>query len=195
MPYLVTGTDRKTGRPTQFMSAVSAEALARMSADVRGIDVESCTFVPDPTANGSAGAPMDNEPVELTAPPTSPEPREWRLVEPRTESSPARRWVGLACAALGLCLAVFYASDLHAALAIRQEAQLSRRVLGAHVRSDYELLFGNNPAVNLSTQETLAATKTRIRVDGFLTLLGGVLVVGGLGMYKSNGCPSRNDVD
>ena len=193
MPYLVTGTDRKTGRPTQFTSSVSTEALARMSAEVRGIDVESCTFVADPTAEGSTGVP-ENASVELT-PATNAEPREWRLVEPHTDASPTKRWAGLACAALGLCLAVCYASDLHAALAIRQDAQLSRRVLGAHVRSDYELLFPNNHEVSQSTQETLAATTTRIRVDGFMALLGGALLVGGLGMYKANGSPSRSDVD
>ena len=125
----------------------------------------------------------------------NPGPPEWRLVEPHTEASPAKRWAGLACAALGLCLAVFYALDLHAARAIREDAQLSRRVLATRARSDYELLFPNNLAVNRSTQATLAATKTRIRVDGFMALLGGALLVGGLGMYKSNGARSRDDVD
>ena len=194
MPYVVTGTDRKIARPTQFMSSVSTEALARMSADVRGIDVESCMFVAEPTPDGPVGAPDDGEPVEPT-PRTNPQPREWRLVEPHTEASPTKRWAGLACAALGLCLAVYYASDLPAARAIRQDAQLQRRMLYARVRSDYELLFPNNHEVNKSTQETLAATTARIRVDGFMALLGGVLLVGGLGMYKSNGSPSRSDVD
>jgi hypothetical protein len=175
------------------MSAVSTEPLARMSADVRGIDVESCTFVGEPTPDGPVSVPDDAKPVE-PMPQMNPQPREWRLVEPQTEA-PAKRWLGLACAALGLCLAAFYASDLHAALAIQQDAQLSRRMLSARVRSDYELLFPNNHEVNQTTQETLAATRTRIRVDGFMALLGGVLLVGGLGMYKSNGSQSRNDVD
>ena len=194
MPYVVTGTDRKTGRPTQFMSNVSTVALARMSADVRGIDVESCTFVAEPTADGAVRAPDDGESVELT-PPMNPEPREWRVVEPRKEASPAKRWVGLACAAVGLCLAAFYALDLHAALEIQEDAQLSRRVLETRARSDYELLFPNNAQLNQSTKVTLAATKTRIRVDAFVTLLGGVLLVGGLGMYKLNGADSRDDAD
>jgi hypothetical protein len=164
-----------------------------MSADVRGIEVELCMFVAEPTPDGPASAPDSGNSVELT-PRVNSDAREWRLVEPDTDASPTRRWFGLASAALGLCLAVYHATDLHAALAIRQDAQLARRMLHARVSSSYELTFPNNHEVNKSTQEMLAATTTRIRVDGFMALLGGVLLVGGLGMYKANGFPSRDDV-
>ena len=135
----------------------------------------------------------DVDPVESPAG-RKPDVREWRLIEPQPQArSPRKRCAGVAFAALGLCLAVFYGFDLHAAMAIRDDARLSRRVLGANVRSDYELTFPNHHSVNHSTQETLAATQNRIHFDGFMALLGAVLLVGGLGMYKANISPSRRD--
>ena len=154
MPYVVKGINRKTGRPTEFTCNVSTEPLARMAADVRGIDVESCTSLEEPRVDELAtAAPTDVDPVESPAG-RKPDVREWRLIGPQPQArSPRKRCAGVAFAALGLCLAVFYGFDLHAAMAIRDDARLSRRVLGANVRSDYELTFPNHHSVNHSTQE------------------------------------------
>jgi hypothetical protein len=190
VPFLISGTDRQTNKPTRFLSNARTEALARKSADALGVEVTSVSFLEERQPRGDvAGGPgtagdSDQQPAVEFAPPAIRWSGEWQTVEP--PDRPAVRWGGLVCALIGFAMLVYFAMDWRYGMQARDEAAADLRALHRGVQSDYEMTFPNNRTRRENDETAYHAATTRYRIDGVLALIGAATLTGGWALFKSH---------
>jgi hypothetical protein len=170
MPFLITGTDRQTARPTRFLSNAVGEALARESAEGLGVVVASVAFVQEHTPQNVAGMPIRMPAPGALVPPSVQWSGEWET--PAGDGDPVRRRIGKAVAAVGLILVGLCLADLW--FTVPAYVEMSRD------RERYLKVHGGNhwlfPASAKAERDDLRS----IRIDGFIGLAGLILLTGGL---------------
>jgi hypothetical protein len=197
MAFLVAGTDRRTDRPTRFISNAMSEALARQSADTLGVDVASVEFVDERSprdiarsTNRTTGAPADAEPGSALAPPAVAWPGEWEAPQ---ADEPRRRWAGAVAAIGGLVLLAVCLYDLKSAVPDHAYAVKAHKRFVDGVLPGWDVNAAHHRPQYAPYVEAERVAIKRLRLDGFGALAGLILLTTGLRWHRSNSTTPRLD--